>query len=117
MQLRRAGAGTALIDPVGCPDLTSLNDALSDVEWVLHAASQDLPCLAELGMRPTKLFDTELGGRLAGYPRVGLGPLVENVLGLRPGEGPLGRRLVDPTPARAVAALRRPRRRGARRAA
>jgi ribonuclease D len=81
VQLRRAGAGTALIDPVGCPDLTTLNDALGEVEWVLHAASQDLPCLAELGMRPTKLFDTELGGRLAGYPRVGLGPLVENVLG------------------------------------
>ncbi len=81
VQLRRAGAGTALIDPVGCPDLTSVGEALSEVEWVVHAATQDLPCLAEIGMRPTKLFDTELGGRLAGYPRVGLGPLVENILG------------------------------------
>ena len=43
--------------------------------------------------------------------------LVEQLLGLTPGEGPLGRRLVDPAAARAVAALRRPRRRGARRAA
>ncbi|HYN75831.1 MAG TPA: HRDC domain-containing protein [Candidatus Limnocylindria bacterium] len=81
VQIRRAGAGTALVDPVGCPDLSSLGQALTGVEWVLHAATQDLPCLAEIGMRPTSLFDTELGGRLAGYPRVGLGPLVENVLG------------------------------------
>jgi len=82
VQLRRAGAGTALVDPVGCPDLSGLSAAVADAEWVLHAATQDLPCLAELGMRPTTLFDTELAGRLAGYPRVGLGPLVEEVLGL-----------------------------------
>ncbi|MDF3048439.1 MAG: 3-5 exonuclease [Pseudonocardia sp.] len=49
---------------------------------MLHAASQDLPCLAEVGLRPTSLFDTELAGRLAGLPRVGLGPLVEQLLGL-----------------------------------
>jgi ribonuclease D len=81
VQLRRAGSGSALVDPVGCPDLTTLGDALADAEWVLHAANQDLPCLAEIGMRPAWLFDTELAGRLAGYPRVGLGPLVEEVLG------------------------------------
>ncbi|SEN34621.1 ribonuclease D [Actinacidiphila rubida] len=81
VQLRRTGAGTALIDPVACPDLTDLGEALADTEWVLHAATQDLPCLAELGMRPTSLFDTELAGRLAGFARVGLGAMVENVLG------------------------------------
>ncbi|MGH8777358.1 MAG: ribonuclease D, partial [Jiangellaceae bacterium] len=81
VQLRRAGAGTVLIDPVSCPDLSSLGDALAGVEWVLHAASQDLPCLADVGMRPSLLFDTELAGRLLGYPRVGLAPLVESVLG------------------------------------
>jgi ribonuclease D len=81
VQLRRSGSGSALVDPVGCPDLSSLGAALSDAEWVLHAANQDLPCLAEIGMRPDRLFDTELAGRLAGYPRVGLGPLVEEVLG------------------------------------
>jgi ribonuclease D len=82
VQIRRVGAGTALVDPVGCPDLTALGTALAGSEWVLHAASQDLPCLAEIGMRPDRIFDTELAGRLAGYPRVGLGPLVETVLGL-----------------------------------
>ncbi|MCL2551828.1 MAG: ribonuclease D [Actinomycetia bacterium] len=81
VQLRRAGAGTALIDPVACPDLTALGEVLAGTEWVLHAATQDLPCLDELGMRPTSLFDTELAGRLAGFARVGLGAMVENVLG------------------------------------
>jgi ribonuclease D len=83
VQLRRAGAGTALIDPIGCPDLSSLAEVLQDDEWVLHAASQDLSCLAEVGMVPPRIFDTELGGRLAGYERVGLGAMVENLLGLR----------------------------------
>ncbi|GAA0635335.1 ribonuclease D [Streptomyces thermocarboxydovorans] len=81
VQLRREGAGTALIDPIACPDLSGLGEALSGTEWVLHAATQDLPCLREIGMVPTRLFDTELAGRLAGFPRVGLGAMVENVLG------------------------------------
>jgi ribonuclease D len=83
VQLRRRGAGTALIDPIGCPDLSGLSAVLQDDEWVLHAASQDLACLAEIGMVPPRVFDTELAGRLAGFERVGLGAMVENVLGLR----------------------------------
>jgi ribonuclease D len=84
VQLRRAGAGTALIDPIPLAgEFAPLADALDGPEWVLHAASQDLPCLAELGLRPAALFDTELAGRLAGLPRVGLGPMVEQLLGLR----------------------------------
>jgi ribonuclease D len=83
VQLRRQGAGTFLIDPIACPDLSSVNAVIADAEWVLHAANQDLPCLAEIGLRPTRLFDTELAGRLAHYERVGLGPLVERVLGYR----------------------------------
>jgi len=82
VQLRRAGAGTALVDPIPLgSDLSDLAPALTGPEWVLHAASQDLPCLAEVGLAPTSLFDTELAGRLAGLPRVGLGPLVEQLLG------------------------------------
>jgi ribonuclease D len=82
VQLRRHGAGTVLIDPVVCTDLSGLDSALADTEAVLHAASQDLPCLAELGYRPRQLFDTEVAGRLLGYPRVGLATLVETILGL-----------------------------------
>ncbi|MEQ4719825.1 ribonuclease D [Nonomuraea sp. B19D2] len=83
VQLRRAGAGTALIDPIACPDLSALDAAVADAEVVLHAASQDLPCLLEVGFRPRRMFDTELAGRLLGYERVGLGTMVETVLGLR----------------------------------
>jgi ribonuclease D len=81
IQLRRRGAGTVLIDPISLPDLTRMGDALKEIEWVLHAASQDLACLAEVGMRPARIFDTELAGRLLGLPRVGLGPLVDSILG------------------------------------
>ncbi|GGT97957.1 MULTISPECIES: ribonuclease D [Streptomyces] len=81
VQLRREGAGTALVDPVGCPDLSGLGEALAGTEWILHAATQDLPCLRDIGMVPSRLFDTELAGRLAGFPRVGLGAMVESVLG------------------------------------
>jgi len=83
VQLRRAGAGTALLDPIPLSgQFRALAEALDGPEWVLHSASQDLPCLAELGLRPATLFDTELAGRLAGLPRVGLGSLVERLLGL-----------------------------------
>lgn len=83
VQLRRAGAGTVLIDPLPLSDLTALNKAIEDAEWVLHAASQDLPCLAELGLRPRRLFDTELAARLCGFERVGLAALTEQLLGYR----------------------------------
>jgi ribonuclease D len=81
IQLRREGSGTALIDPIAFADLSSLNEAIGDAEWILHAASQDLPCLREVGLTPVRLFDTELAARLLGYPRVGLATLVEVILG------------------------------------
>lgn len=84
VQLRRETAGTVLMDPIALGGrLGPLADVLQGAEWVLHAASQDLPCLAELSMRPKSLFDTELAGRLAGYARVGLGTLTERLLGYR----------------------------------
>jgi len=88
IQIRRAGAGTVLIDPVnhgGDPvaTLAPVAKVLATDEWVLHAADQDLPCLAEIGMRPTRLYDTELAGRLAGYDKVNLATMVQRLLGLQ----------------------------------
>ncbi|MFA7514086.1 MAG: ribonuclease D [Mycolicibacterium vanbaalenii] len=88
VQIRRAGAGSVLIDPVshgGDPleVLAPVAEVLSDAEWVLHAADQDLPCLAEIGMRPPSLYDTELAGRLANYERVNLAAMVQRLLGLQ----------------------------------
>ncbi|MGY2066603.1 HRDC domain-containing protein [Blastococcus sp. SYSU DS0619] len=81
VQLRRNGSGTGLLDPIPLPDLSVVQEAIADAEWVLHAANQDLPCLAEIGLAPARVFDTELAARLAGLPRVGLGAVVESLLG------------------------------------
>ncbi len=88
VQIRRDGAGTVLIDPVshGADPLEALApvaEVLATNEWVLHAADQDLPCLAELGIRPVRLYDTELAGRLAGYDKVNLAAMVQRLLGLQ----------------------------------
>jgi ribonuclease D len=86
IQLRRAGSGTHLVDPAafGQPaDLSALGAAVSEAEWVIHAAGQDLPCLYEVGLVPKTLFDTELAARLLGYPRVALGTMIEELLGVR----------------------------------
>ncbi len=81
IQAKRAGAGIALIDPEALPDLTSLANVIGQDEWILHAATQDLACLADVGLRPSRLFDTELAGRILNLPRVGLASLTESLLG------------------------------------
>ena len=83
VQLRTDTAGTALIDPLAFSMPGTLIRLLAEREWVLHAAGQDLPSLAEIGLRPGALFDTELAARLLGMDRVGLGAVVEDTLGLR----------------------------------
>ena len=87
IQVRRAGAGTVLLDPVsgnGDPvhALRPIAEVLTTDVWILHAADQDLPCLAEIGMHPPALYDTELAGRLAGFDRVNLAAMVRRMLGL-----------------------------------
>lgn len=88
IQIKAQDSDIFLIDPTSDPELInsaafeSLRALLSDREWILHAATQDIPCLQELDLRPKAIFDTELAGRLAGQPRVGLGSLVETLLGI-----------------------------------
>ncbi len=82
IQMFRRGSGVFLFDPPAVGDFTRLQAAIGGEEWVLHAASQDLACLREVGLDPARIFDTELGARLAGLPRVGLGTVVEELLGI-----------------------------------
>ena len=80
VQLARAGSGIVLIDPIAFPDLSAVQAEIGDAEWVLHAASQDLQCLREVGMDPSRLFDTETAGRLLGLERVSLASMLERFL-------------------------------------
>ena len=82
VQVFRRDAGVFLFDPPAIGDFGPLQDAIGSVEWVLHAASQDLPSLRELGLEPPRIFDTELASRLLGHERVGLGAVVEQTLGI-----------------------------------
>jgi ribonuclease D len=82
VQVYRRGSANYLIDPLEVPDLSDLTHHFSNEEWVFHAASQDLPSLRELGVEPVSIFDTELGARIAGLPRVGLQGVVEDLLGI-----------------------------------
>ena len=83
IQVFRRDAGVFLFDPPQVGDFTALQAAIGDVEWVLHAASQDLACLREVGLDPSTIFDTELAARLLGMPRVGLASVVEQLLDIR----------------------------------
>ncbi len=82
IQVFRREAGVFLFDPTTIEDFTPLQTAIGDAEWVFHAASQDLPSLRERGLEPPVIFDTELGSRLLGHERVGLGAVVEQTLGI-----------------------------------
>ena len=86
IQIKRKDGGLHLIDPIpfgpGHQLFADLNALLNTDEVILHASTQDLPCLRELGINPINLFDTELAGRIAGLPRVGLGPLLESLMGV-----------------------------------
>lgn len=82
IQVFRRGSGVFLFDPPPISDFSALQEAIGDEEWILHAASQDLPSLRELELEPSHIFDTELAARLLGHDRVGLGAVVEDTLGI-----------------------------------
>ncbi|HEX7835551.1 MAG TPA: HRDC domain-containing protein, partial [Pseudolysinimonas sp.] len=83
IQVFRRDSGVFLFDPPAIGgDFSELAAVMAGEEWILHAASQDLACLREVGLDPERIFDTELGARLAGLPRVGLGAVVEELLGI-----------------------------------
>ena len=83
IQIYRNGGGLHLIDPIPLAQsnlIEQLNSLIRSDEVIIHASSQDLPCLREFGLDPSRLFDTELGARIAGFPKVGLATLCEELL-------------------------------------
>ncbi|MBP7835543.1 MAG: HRDC domain-containing protein [Rhodoluna sp.] len=96
IQVHRKKSAIFLIDPIAVAmdqeqnhptdersAIQELGSLLATDEWILHAASQDIPCLRDLGIVPTKIFDTELGSRIAGLPRVGLGAVTEHFVNVK----------------------------------
>lgn len=81
------GSDIFLVDPSALTEVSDdwaakLAEVINPITWLLHAATQDLPCLAELGLFPSSLIDTELASRLAGLERVGLGSIALELLDL-----------------------------------
>jgi ribonuclease D len=68
LQIKAKGSDIFLIDPTSDDQLVEskafreLRVVLATHEWILHAATQDIPCREELGLRPTS------------NPELGLGP-------------------------------------------
>lgn len=81
IQVYRRGAPVVLLDPVGITDFSAFAHVLRQGEWVMQAAHNDLDCLAEIGLHPVELFDTEVAAQLLGLEKVGLASLVESQLG------------------------------------
>ena len=75
-----------LIDPLAIADISALGVILADpaIEKVFHAAEFDLICLKrdfEFDVR--NIFDTMAAARVCGYQRIGLGNMLEDLLGVR----------------------------------
>ncbi|WP_239457413.1 HRDC domain-containing protein [Bifidobacterium pullorum] len=86
VQFKREGAGILLFDPIALgqagADWQEFNHAVGDATWIIHDAMMDLPGFADLGMRPMRLFDTEIAARLLGMHRFGLAAVTEHYLGV-----------------------------------
>lgn len=80
VQVRREDAGTFLVDSHALSDLSELSAVLQG-PWILHSGSQDLNSLAQLGMVPEKIFDTEIAARLVGIEQFSLRGTCEAMLG------------------------------------
>jgi ribonuclease D len=87
VQIGLAAGSIYLIDPVALDDTSPgwnelVAKEINSRSWLLHAATQDIPCLTELGFASQTIIDTELAARLAGYEKVGLGSMVTELLDL-----------------------------------
>lgn len=73
-----------LVDPqaLSTDALNQLAKVFNKAEWILHSATQDLPCLNQLGFYPAELFDTEVAAKLLGFEKFGLASLVQQIQGI-----------------------------------
>ncbi len=73
-----------LLDPTffSQSDLNSLIETVNQKLWILHSATQDIPCLRELGFTPSAIYDTELSARICGIEKFGLSSIALELLDL-----------------------------------
>ena len=77
------GKECRLIDPLAINDLSPLDEYLKDAAVWMHGADYDMTMLKrEFGRLPKSVFDTQIGARLLGVKKFGLGNLVEHYFGV-----------------------------------
>ena len=62
IQIKRTGGGLHLIDPIAVGESKhwgELSETFKGEEWIIHASTQDLACLREVGIDPQIIIDTE----------------------------------------------------------
>ncbi len=80
------GGEDLLIDPLAIADVSALGVVLADrrIEKVFHAAEYDLICLKrDFDFDVRNIFDTMAAARVCGIERIGLGNMLEDLLGVR----------------------------------
>ena len=74
-----AGDDCVLIDPLAIEDLSPLREYLKDATVWMHGADYDMTMLKrEFAELPPTVYDTQIGARLLGVTKFGLGNLVEH---------------------------------------
>lgn len=72
-----------LIDPLAIDDLSSLGSYLSEATVWMHGADYDMTMFKrQFGALPAVVYDTQIGARLLGVRRFGLGDLVNHYFGV-----------------------------------
>lgn len=72
-----------LIDPLAIEDLSSLGEYLSEATVWMHGADYDMTMFKrQFGNLPAVVYDTQIGARLLGVRRFGLGDLVSHYFGV-----------------------------------
>jgi ribonuclease D len=74
---------SVLIDPLAIEDLAPLGDYLKEATVWMHGADYDMTMFKrEFGSLPAVVYDTQIGARLLGVRRFGLGDLVKEYFGV-----------------------------------